>query len=74
MPEVILDMSIFVGEKLDFIIYTDGAASDNGKKIATAGIGVNFVDFRTNAVEQLGEFKGEWWKNNWRPINPQLFA
>ena len=63
-----------MGEKPDIIIYTDGAASDNGKKIATAGIGVNFVDFRTNAVEQLGEFKGEWWKNNWRPINPQLFA
>ena len=33
---------------------------------------MNFADFRTNAAEQLGEFKGEWWKNNVRPINPQL--
>ena len=72
IPEVIHDKSIFVGEKPDIIIYTDGAASDNGKKNATAGIGVNFADFRTNVGEQLGEFKGEWWKNVGRPINPQL--
>ena len=48
-----------MGEKPDIIIYTDRAASDNGKKNATAGIGVNFADFRTNVGEQLGEFKGE---------------
>ena len=61
-----------MGEKPDIIIYTDGAASDNGKNNATAGIGVNFADFRTNTEEQLGEFKGEWWKNFRRPVNPQL--
>ena len=54
IPEVIHDKSIFVGEKPDIIIYTDGAASDNGKKNKTAGIGVNFADFRTNAMESWG--------------------
>ena len=61
-----------MGEKPDIIIYTDGAASDNGKKNATAGIRVSFADFRTNAEEQLGQFNGVWWKKgrgeggNWR--------
>ena len=48
---------------------TDPTGVYNGKKNATAGIGVNFADFRTNTEEQLGEFKGEWWKNVGRPIN-----
>ena len=45
------------GKNQNIINYTDRAASDNGKKNATAGIGVNFADFRTNAEVQLGEFR-----------------